>query len=410
MTVKLTGLDLRDDHINAFLAKVNELVASGGGSVPGANVIPKSDGSGLVASGITDDGAKVTTSRDLWLSGNGSPQGQHLIVAPNGLWFQNTVTGMLVDLKLIDSVALGSVDTSLGARLATTVAGDNRTSKAGGAGTLTNYGIYGNAINGDVNISGFFDNGDFVVNGAASYATSITCSGVNPSTRRGISAIYVPATTAESPIALQGQVAGVIDTSALARAVQGVVGVVSTTRSGGNPLTNTGVYGSATGGQTNYSGFFDQGTFQVQGTAVFASQVFGVAATSVQWSGNAITQGWERIDKRLQLTSRLAPAQITANTNDYAPSGINDAVVLELTTDAARDLTGIVPDSGTGNGRLLWVINTGAFNLVLKHDTTSSSNNRFLLRGAADVTLTPNTGALLWWNATNAKWRQIGTL
>jgi hypothetical protein len=49
----------------------------------------------------------------------------------------------------------------------------------------------------------------------------------------------------------------------------------------------------------------------------------------------------------------------------------------------------------------------GAQNRVLKHDVTSTAANRFLLLGSVDLTLAPNDSAVLWYDTTSSRWRQI---
>lgn len=96
----------------------------------------------------------------------------------------------------------------------------------------------------------------------------------------------------------------------------------------------------------------------------------------------------------------LSPAQITANTNDYAPGRAN---VYRLSTDASRNLTGLV--AGT-DGEVRRVVNVGAQPLVLKHqDAGSVAANEFLCPGAADITLAANEMAELLYDSTTARWR-----
>lgn len=97
----------------------------------------------------------------------------------------------------------------------------------------------------------------------------------------------------------------------------------------------------------------------------------------------------------------VTPAQLTANTNDYNPTGLGSARMLRLSTDAARNLTGIVAQSVT----VLSICNVGAFNLVLVHDATSTAANRFLLPGNVNLTLPPNGGTQLIYDGTSLRWR-----
>lgn len=99
----------------------------------------------------------------------------------------------------------------------------------------------------------------------------------------------------------------------------------------------------------------------------------------------------------------ISPTQLSANTDDYSPTGLSSAAVLRLSTDASRNLTGI---QGGADGRILLLLNVGSNPLVLKNDATSTAANRFLLNG--DVTLNGGEAALLWYDSTSSRWRLIG--
>ncbi len=103
----------------------------------------------------------------------------------------------------------------------------------------------------------------------------------------------------------------------------------------------------------------------------------------------------------LALTGDISPTQITANQNDYSPTGLSTAAVLRLSTDASRNITGI---TGGADGRLLTLFNIGSFPVVLKTaDTGSSAANRFDFD--TDVTLQPDQGIILLYDSTDSRWR-----
>ncbi len=77
------------------------------------------------------------------------------------------------------------------------------------------------------------------------------------------------------------------------------------------------------------------------------------------------------------LTGDISPAQITADQNDYNPTGLSTASVLRLQSDAARSITGI---AGGTNGRVLILQNIGSQPIILSHDSVGSvAGNRFYL-------------------------------
>ncbi len=104
----------------------------------------------------------------------------------------------------------------------------------------------------------------------------------------------------------------------------------------------------------------------------------------------------------LTLSGVISPAQLTANANDYAPTGLATASVLRLSSDASRDITGIAALTS----RVLLLYNVGAQNIVLKDSSGSSAAaNQFALTG--DRTLAADDGVLIWYDPTSTKWRLI---
>lgn len=100
----------------------------------------------------------------------------------------------------------------------------------------------------------------------------------------------------------------------------------------------------------------------------------------------------------------ISPAQLVANTDDYNPTGLAYCGVLRLSTDASRDLTGIVAQAA---GALRLICNVGAQNLVLKHDATSTAANRFYCPGSGDYTLHANDSVVIFYDGTSTRWRVL---
>jgi hypothetical protein len=104
------------------------------------------------------------------------------------------------------------------------------------------------------------------------------------------------------------------------------------------------------------------------------------------------------------LTGDISPAQITANQNDYNPTGLSGASTLRLSSDASRDITGL---QGGSDGRLLLLHNVGSNDLVLKDaDSNSTAAYRFAL--TADFTLEADGVCLIQYDSTSSRWRLIG--
>lgn len=103
----------------------------------------------------------------------------------------------------------------------------------------------------------------------------------------------------------------------------------------------------------------------------------------------------------IAFTGDITPAQITASQNDYNPTGLSTASVVRLSTDAARNLTGL---AGGSDGRVVALVNIGAFPLVLNNeDAASTAANRFAF--GTTYVLGPNRVIVLIYDSTSARWR-----
>lgn len=116
----------------------------------------------------------------------------------------------------------------------------------------------------------------------------------------------------------------------------------------------------------------------------------------VQAAGSHLT-------KWLRLTGVLKPSEIKANQNNYDPEGLADAAIVQLTSDAARTITGL---SGGADGRVLMLSNIGSHTITLVNQSNSSSAaNRFSF--GADIPIAPNRTAILIYDGTLSRWRSI---
>lgn len=107
----------------------------------------------------------------------------------------------------------------------------------------------------------------------------------------------------------------------------------------------------------------------------------------------------------LQTGEVLSPAQITANQDDYAPTGLAAATWLRLSSDASRNITGILAGS---SGDLKAVTNVGSEDIVLKdEDASSDAANRIATQTGGDVTLSGGESAWMRYDATSARWRVV---
>jgi hypothetical protein len=123
----------------------------------------------------------------------------------------------------------------------------------------------------------------------------------------------------------------------------------------------------------------------------------GTAINGPTISGNLI------IDQVLRLGGDITPTELSADADDYNPTGYATASVLRLSSDASRTVTGLV---GGVDGRVVVVQNVGSNDIVLADaDIGSTEGNRFALDG--DLTLGADTGAILLYDATASRWRLL---
>lgn len=111
----------------------------------------------------------------------------------------------------------------------------------------------------------------------------------------------------------------------------------------------------------------------------------------------------------------LRPPKIATGTyNNYEPSGVGDAFLIELEPDGGTvTLTGLKARGGIAPKRLIVLRNRdSSVDLVLVHESTSSqAPNRFDLPSSTDVTLGPGESAWLYYdpNRNGGRWTFIIT-
>ena len=130
--------------------------------------------------------------------------------------------------------------------------------------------------------------------------------------------------------------------------------------------------------------------------------LFGGSGASLSLFSDATYQQ-VNIDKALGIGTAISPSTITADQDDYSPTAFHKTTVLRLSSDASRNITGME----LRNSAVKIIFNVGSFNIVLKdEDAGSTAEYRFALDG--DITLAPDTGAVLWYDATSSRWRCAG--
>lgn len=141
----------------------------------------------------------------------------------------------------------------------------------------------------------------------------------------------------------------------------------------------------------NYLGWLSSGLFVRRWRALYVSRVVHgptIAATSLLSSEGAV------------VLSGSISASITADQNDWSPTGLSAARIIRLQTDASRTITGLVAQSN----HILTIINIDTNDAVLAHESgLSSAFNRFICPGGVNYTLTVGSAATIWHDGT--RWR-----
>lgn len=111
----------------------------------------------------------------------------------------------------------------------------------------------------------------------------------------------------------------------------------------------------------------------------------------------------DKASSAFSFTGIVTPSQITADQNDYSPTGLSTANVLRLSSDAARNITGIAAQA---TGRFILLFNIGGFNITLVDESASSSAaNRFSVPTAPIIQ--PDGSRAIWYDITSARWRVL---
>ena len=137
------------------------------------------------------------------------------------------------------------------------------------------------------------------------------------------------------------------------------------------------------------------------------AQSVTVTAASIDYAINVIS-GLSALGGGVAFSGVITPDQITSNQNNYDPTGLEGAFCMRLSTDASRNITGMLPPPPAA-GRLVLIVNIGSNDVVLQHENASSDpENRFNFSGSADVTLTTLSTLLVYYDSVSERWIALG--
>lgn len=133
------------------------------------------------------------------------------------------------------------------------------------------------------------------------------------------------------------------------------------------------------------------------------NSIEGESAFDYDETTNQLTAPGTNITEDLALTGDISPAQITADQNDYNPTGLATASVIRLSGDSSfRTITGL---AGGADGRVVMLHNISSNSILLANqNTASTAANRFDL-GGMNLPLLGGNLITLQYDSTSSRWR-----
>ena len=303
----------------------------------------------------------------------------------------------------------GTINTTAGALSSFGLIAGATTTRSAGANNLINYGVYANAVNGQLNYALYSDNGDVALNktsgnfstdGNATLGNSDSADtaivhgrlvGANvPADNNPSWTIQTtPSALANDVIAAQIVTSGTLNATAANRTAYGVYGQATTSRSAGaNNVSNIGVFANAGSGQMNYALYTYSGDVALNAnsgnSSAFNNFTVGDAAGDV-------------FDMNGQLSkfgsTRDGLVYFFENEIDFEYSTNADPQTVNTTTDA-NNATGYLNYSGYNHGatryRDLYIGDGKGAQVALFHGADKSTR----LRGDLNVDGAAGIGAV----------------
>ena len=119
-----------------------------------------------------------------------------------------------------------------------------------------------------------------------------------------------------------------------------------------------------------------------------------------------VSDGNQWVCVGFDLYKTLTPSAISANQNDYSPTGNYEADILRISSTAAYSITGLV---GGSTNRIKTIKNVGSYSITLSDENASSTAaNRFAL--ARDLEVEPDAMVMLVYDPTTSRWGAVGLI
>lgn len=127
--------------------------------------------------------------------------------------------------------------------------------------------------------------------------------------------------------------------------------------------------------------------------------------TSTGTTSTAVwTQQGAAITGAVSFTGEISPASLSANQNDYAPTGFSTCSQVRQTSSLAVTITGM---AGGGAGRFFTWHNISSYAHTFEAQSASSTAaNRFAL--TTSLVVPSGQSRSFWYDATTARWRLLG--
>lgn len=127
-------------------------------------------------------------------------------------------------------------------------------------------------------------------------------------------------------------------------------------------------------------------------------------AVNLLWAAQNDSRATQRRDARRAIET-LSPALLTLT----AAASVNDldlgtASIVSFIGAAAENFTGMKAPE-TGQARIVFVQNSGAGTITVKHEATSEAANRLTTKTGADVAMATAAGMIFIYLAS--RWRQV---